>query len=99
MAWALNYKNLLWADGDTLIKSGPGHLNSFIINQAVTTTTQVVLWDGLASTGTIIATIEINTATNGQMASALHYGCQFRTGLFVDLSATTTDLDVTLVYN
>ena len=97
-AWALNYKNIIWADGDTTVSSRSGFLHTVIINKAATTASEVILWDNTTSTGTKIATIGINTTTNGQVAESLDYGCQFNNGLFVDVSATTTDIDITLVY-
>ncbi len=81
-----NFKNLS-AAADTLVTKGRGTLHSLVIN--TTAATGIVLYDGLNSAGTRIATI----AASPVIGSTFTYDVEFANGLFVSMGGAS---DITL---
>ena len=81
-----NFKNLAGAT-DNLVAKGRGFLHNVVIN--TTAASGIVLYDGTATGGTVIAKI----AASPVIGSCFRYDCEFSTGLFVSVGGAS---DITL---
>ncbi len=81
-----NFKNIT-ASGGTLVSQDRGTLHTLVIN--TTAASGIVLYDGVDSGGTRIATIGISPA----IGSTFTYDAEFSAGLFVSMGGNS---DITL---
>jgi len=73
---------------DALVHTGPCVLHSIVLN-GITTVGDVVVYDGIDNTGTVVATFNLRTAVHVsfQPFTAL-YDCEMATGIYFDYDAT-----------
>jgi hypothetical protein len=79
---AYNYKNIT-TNTTTLVKRGPGTLHSIVINTTAAGT--ITVYDSLAATGTVIATI----AASPVIGSTFLYDVEFSVGLTIVTAAAS----------
>jgi len=83
---------------DTVVKTGKGVLHSIVLN-GVTTVGDIVVYDGVDATGTVIATLNVRTAVSvSYQGITLLYDCKIATGIFVDFSSSTFAGNITVTY-
>lgn len=75
------------AEGNLLVKTGPGVLASVNVNTGVATST-VTLYDGTDNTGTKIGVVD--ASTRGQIL----YNVAFTKGLFAVMAAANSDVTI-----
>lgn len=80
----------------TVLKYGPGNLHSIVINTLPTSTGTVTLYDNTAGSGTPIAVITLNKATQASNipASVDYRGLAFSTGLTVVTAGAAPNITV-----
>lgn len=81
------------ADGDNLLKEGPGTFMGLTINTAGDTSTAKV-YDGLDNSGTLLGTID--TASRGSFFPGP--GWPFTTGLFIETASSDPAADITVSF-
>lgn len=84
------------ADGQ--VSNAKTILGTVTINRAATTAGTITIYDSLTETGTIITAIRIDTATNGQTATTLHFDRRCLIGLYVGFDGTIVAGDITVTY-
>ena len=84
------FKNLL-VNATTVLKRSPGKLHRIVVNNFGASSV-VVVYDNVAASGTIIATI--GSSNEG----TFEYGCEFQIGLTAVISGGTAS-DITVVYD
>jgi hypothetical protein len=86
----MQYKEIA-ASGTTTVKTGPGFLQSIVVNNAGTSWTLQV-FDNVAGSGSAIA--GASAFAMPAAGSVLKYGCHFSAGLTIVTSGTAGSLTV-----
>ncbi len=83
---------------DTIVKTGAGVLHTITLN-GVTVVGDVVVYDGIDATGTVIATYNVRSAVSvSYQGITFHYDCAVSTGIFVDIASSTFAGNFTVTY-
>jgi hypothetical protein len=82
------------APGSYLIRSGAGWITGISVNSVSTGAGTLTCYDGVDTTGTVIAVIDVSKG-NPSPQTAAPWG--FKTGFFIVLSANATGVDLTIV--
>lgn len=88
------FKNITTAT-TTVVKAGPGVLNTLTINKLVASAT-VTIYDNTAASGTVIGTITLPATLLAEGPVSAIYNVAFETGLTV---VTVGAQDITVSYN
>ncbi len=83
------------ASGATTVKSGAGRLHTLTIAPAAASFVTVTVYDNTAASGTIIAVLRVEGASNSTSSQAYVFDVEFSTGLTVNASAAA---DITSSY-
>ena len=79
---------------ETLVKTGACKLHSITLN-GVTTVGDVLVYDGVDNTGTLIATLNIRTAVSvSYQGVSWNYDCNMDTGIFITFTDFAGNLTV-----
>ena len=85
-------------DEDTIVKTGVGVLHNITFN-GMTVVGDVVVYDGIDATGTVIATYNFRSAVHvSYQGITFSYDCEVTTGIFVDTDTSTFVGNLTVTY-
>lgn len=86
-------------DTDTIVLAGPGVLHTVVLN-GVTVVGDIVIYDGVDATGTVIATLNVRSAVSvSYQGTTFLYDCKIVTGIFVDVETSTFAGNITVTYH
>ena len=89
-----SYAHLATSGNQATLKTGAGLLGRVIIN-SFTASGQVTLYDGTATTGSVIAIVKLNGTAASEPPYVAPYDVAFSSGLFINLDRA---MDVTVSY-
>ena len=82
-------------DGDIIVHTGKCILHNVTLN-GVTTVGDIAIYDGVADTGTLVATINARTAVAVSFQGmTFNYDCKMADGIFVDFTDFAGNVTVT----